>query len=99
MPKSKDSKKVEDSSAEDDEYSHLTYRDYKEELEQREFSMFWDSLDIVNSKKALIILFCIRLAFIMSQVHLKKHPDEIQQGKEIAYQILNGQSTDNMNGV
>lgn len=68
-----------------DEFANLTYQDYKDELEHREYAMFWDSLDIANSNKALCILFCIRLAFIMSQVHLKKHPDEIQQGKEIAY--------------
>jgi|TARA_B110001450_G_scaffold67920_1_gene64119 hypothetical protein len=55
----------------------MTYIDFKEELEHREFAMFWDSLDIVNSKKALIILLCIRLALLASQVHLKKHPDEI----------------------
>ena len=84
----------------DDEYSHLTKRDFEEELDHRQFSMFWDSLDIGGkSWVPLIKLFCIRMAFIMTQVHLKKHPDEIQQGKEIAYTILNGQSMSNMNGV
>lgn len=61
--------------------------------------MFWDSLDIETSKVALLKLFIIRFAFIMAQVHLKKHPDEIQQGKEIAYKILNGQSITNPNGI
>ena len=71
MPKGKTDKKVVSSKSSktldsDDEFEHLTYQDYKDELEHKEFAMFWDSLDIVNSKKALCILFCIRLAFIMS---------------------------------
>lgn len=32
----------------EDEYSHLTKRDFEEELEHRQFSMFWDSLDIAG---------------------------------------------------
>jgi len=50
--------------------------------------MFWDTMDIEGSWKAFLRFFLIRFIFTMSQVHLKKHPDEIQQGKEIAYQIL-----------
>jgi hypothetical protein len=70
--------------------NNLTIQDFEDELDNREHAMFWDSLDIETSKVALLKLFIIRFAFIMAQVHLKKHPDEIQQGKEIAYKILNG---------
>ena len=77
----------------------MTEQDFEDELDNREHAMFWDSLDIETSKVALLKLFIIRFAFIMAQVHLKKHPDEIQQGKEIAYKILNGQSLGNPNGV
>jgi hypothetical protein len=79
--------------------NNLTIQDFEDELDNREHAMFWDSLDIETSKVALLKLFIIRFAFIMAQVHLKKHPDEIQQGKEIAYKILNGQSIVNPNGV
>lgn len=76
--------KIKDDSV--DEYGHLTQRDFEEELEHRKYSMFWDGLDIGSESWVPILkLFAIRMAFIMSQVHLKKHPDEIQQGKEIAY--------------
>ena len=79
-------KKDKKQSITEDEYSHLTQRDYEEELKHRKYSMFWDGLDIGGeSWVPLLKLFAIRMAFIMSQVHLKKHPDEIQQGKEIAY--------------
>jgi len=61
--------------------------------------MFWDSLDLERGWSGIIKLFLIRLAFTMSQVHLKKHPDEIQQGKEIAYKILYEQSDQNINGI
>jgi hypothetical protein len=68
-----------DSKQEEDEFSHLTLRDYEDELEHRQYSMFWDSLDLGgDSWVPLIKLFCIRLAYIMTQVHLMKHPDEIQ---------------------
>jgi hypothetical protein len=40
--------------------------------------MFWDTLDIGESWISLLRLFAIRLAFTLVQVHLKKHPDEIQ---------------------
>jgi hypothetical protein len=70
--KNKD-KKAEESGKED-----LTQEDFEDELEHREFSMFWDSLDIGESWKSLLRLFAIRLAFTLVQVHLKKHPDEIQ---------------------
>jgi len=33
-----------------DKFEHLTERDYEDELEHREFTMFWDSLDIASSK-------------------------------------------------
>lgn len=66
----------------------LDERDFEDELDHREFSMFWDTMDIEGSWVAFLRFFLIRFCFIMSQVHLKKHPDEIQQGKEIAYQIL-----------
>jgi len=52
--------------------------------------MFWDSLDLEASWIPILKLFAIRFAMIMTQVHLKKHPDEIQQGKEITYKILYG---------
>jgi hypothetical protein len=81
------------------EFKHLDYVDYYDELENRKWSMFWDSLDMEASWKNIIRLFLIRFAFTMVQVHLKKHPDEIFQGKEIAYQLLNMQSETNMNGV
>ena len=66
-------------------YQHLTQRDYEEEIDNSRYAMFWDSLDLEMSWGAVFRLFIIRMAFIMVQVHLKKHPDEIQQGKEIAY--------------
>lgn len=75
--------------AAESEEEQLTQQDFEDELEHREFSMFWDTLNIGESWVSLLRLFAIRLAFTLVQVHLKKHPDEIQQGKEIAYKILN----------
>ncbi len=45
-------------------YDHLTEEDYENELDHREFSIFWDGLDIANSKTALFKLFMIRLVMI-----------------------------------
>ena len=59
-----------------DEYSHLTEKDILEEIDQQEYALCWQSLDLdkyVNVMK----LFVIRFAYIMAYVHFKKHPDEI----------------------
>ena len=61
--------------------------------------MFWDSLDLESGWIPIFKMLAIRLAVTLSQVHLKKHPDEIHQGKEIAYKILYEQSDANINGV
>jgi len=45
-------------------YDHLTEEDFEDELDHRQFSIFWDGLDIANSKKALLKLFMIRLIMI-----------------------------------
>lgn len=92
MTKSKKAKKDED-------FSHLTPQDFEDELENKKWAMFWDSMDIEASWLNVMKLFCVRLAFMMVHVHLKKHPDEIYQGKEIAYQILNMQSDSNPHGI
>jgi len=81
------------------ELSEMKQQDFEDEIENRQFAMFWDSLDIAECKWAYLKMFCLRFAIIMTQIHLMKHPDEIQQGKEIAYKILNGQSIFNINGV
>ena len=51
--------------------------DYEDEIDNRQFAMFWDSLDITSGFRSFLILFIIRYAFLVSQVHLMKHPDEI----------------------
>ena len=51
----------------DDEYAHLTKRDFEEELEHRKYSMFWDGLDIGGESWVPIMkLFAIRMAYIMT---------------------------------
>ena len=82
----------------DDEYAHLTYRDYKFEAKMIQYGVYWD-FDITERWSDFMKLVLIRLALIMSQVHLIKHPDEVLQGSEVAYRIINGQSASNPNGV
>ena len=55
----------------------LTERDYEDELDNREFAMFWDSLDIVKDWRNIFKVLAIRYLLILFHVHLKKHPDEI----------------------
>lgn len=78
---------------------HLKLQDFEDELEHREFAMFWDSLDMESSWVPILKMLAIRMAVTLSQVHLKKHADEIYQGKEIAYKILYEQSDANINGI
>ena len=61
-----------------DEFAHLNKRDFEDELEHREFSMFWDSLDIAKDWRNIFKILFIRYALILTHVHLRKHPDEIQ---------------------
>ena len=68
----------------------LTQRDIEDEIDHRQFSMFWGQLDLEKNWKNILRLFLIRYITILTQIHLKKHPDEIQQGKEIAYKIMMG---------
>lgn len=56
---------------------HLTRRDYEDELESKDFAMFWDSLDLTKDWKNIFKILLIRYALILTHVHLKKHPDEI----------------------
>jgi len=81
------------------EYDHLTQHDYEEELDLREFSMFWNQLDLSRSWVPVLKVFLIRFAYVLSQIHMQKHPDEVQQSKEITYRILYGQTPDFMGGV
>ena len=61
--------------------------------------MFWDSLDLTKDWRNIFKILLIRYALILTHVHLKKHPDEIHQGKEITYKILYGQNKNNMGGI
>ena len=51
---------------EEEGYSHLKRQDYEDELEHREFAMFWDSLDLEAGWTPIIKLFLIRLACTLS---------------------------------
>lgn len=50
----------------DDDMKHLTLDDFHDELDHREFSMFWDSLDLEANWKPILKLFAIRFAMIMT---------------------------------
>ena len=76
-----------------EEEEDLTLQDIEDEIDHHQFSMFWGQLDLEKNWKNIMKLFIVRFMIIVSQVHLKKHPDEIQQGKEIAYKIMMGQSS------
>lgn len=60
-----------------DEYAHLTYKDYKYETKMIQYGLYWD-FDITERWGDFLKLVIIRFALIMSQVHLIKHPDEVQ---------------------
>lgn len=46
------------------EFNELTEDDFEAEIDQREFAMFWDSLDLDNWWNILKV-FAIRFAYIM----------------------------------
>ena len=77
MTRNKLTKLSTDSKKTSSDDAHLGKQDYEDEIDNRQFSMFWDSLDLEASWKNVFRLLVIRFAFTMVQVHLKKHPDEI----------------------
>ena len=80
-------KDKQEASSKDFDTSHLSYLDYENEIDQKEFAMFWEGLDLDNWINVLKV-FAIRFAYIMVFVTEKRHPDEIHQGKEIAYSLI-----------
>ena len=68
------------------------------EIDQQEYALCWSGLDL-DKWSGVLKIFLIRFIYIMAFVHFKKHPDEIHQGKEIAYKLLYGQNQAYMNGV
>ena len=72
----------------------------KKEKDNMKSVIFWDTLsDFDRNWRTVLRIFVMRFAYIMVHVHVRKHPDEIMQGIEIAYRLIYGARPDGVQSM